>query len=397
MLVAVLALGLIGCDDEADDGVDAGLADAGIDAPLGSDARDGGSDANRDGGGDARVNDAAAIDANTSVDAFMPPRDGASGDGNGDGGEDAPVLPSSTTAIITAVAGGQIPLQEATLLALKGSLVDDRAITVTASPALAGTARHGDVNGMIYGIEPASLQFDAPVQLTITATGAVPEGSQAALALLEPGGTWAILPSTWNDKTSQISGLITRGGRYALLLSSTVFACPAATRCGGTLAGAYEYAGECTRVVAAAPPVACGPDNEATVTTTSSRTGSITFSGLTFATNTTTNRRADVRTDTACTAYGQNAGDATCGDLASRLVQSKLYTWNCSGDINNRCFCSGSVQEPQQLTGAFFTSDGKLTLTPLAGANETTQDYCVAGNTVKAGDDNIVVTLRKAP
>lgn len=393
--LATALVGVMACSNDEDDGfIDAGV-DAGVDASSGLDARDTGlSDGKTDGAADARIVDAnTAVDANTSTDAALPP-----GDAFADAvTADAPS--SAITGFITVVAGGQIPLQEARVLALRGSVAADRNITLSVAPAPVGTQRLADINGSIYHLEPADLQFDAPAQFAVMAKGTLPAGKQATLARLESNGTWTPVQSIWDDRTSQVSGLILRGGRYALLLepTSTDVACPAASTCGGTLSGSYQYTAECLRMAAPMAPATCGSENSATVSSITRRTGTISFSGFNYETNLTINTTVDVRAEQACTSFGQNAGDATCADLASRLVQSKLYTWSCSGDMNNRCFCSGSLQVPQQRSGVFFANDGKLRLTPLAGANETTQDYCVAGNALTVGDTSTVFSLTKAP
>lgn len=386
----VLSLGaLVACSDEGDQGADA-AADATVqqDVAPGPDARDG----TVDGAPlavDARKQDGGTTDASQQTD-----------DGGFDGGGGDASPPTSITVNVSAAVGGEIPLRAARILALKGSVATDKALTLKVAPADAGEPRRGDIIGSVYTLEPTSEQFAGPVQLTLIAQDPIPADKAVAIEYFDPASnTWSPVQFTWNALTLTATSLISRGGRYALLSKPTAadVTCPAAGDCGGTLDGTYRYGNECSRVTSTFEPATCGPNATADVTTSAVRTGTITFSGTTFTTNTTLIKRADVRAERSCTTFAQNEGDSSCAGLASRLARSKLYTWVCSGDLDNRCFCSGRIEEPQQLSGTFFTSTGRLTLTAMADANETTENYCVAGSGVKLGNENTVTDLSKAP
>ena len=338
----------------------------------------------------------------TTIDVNLLPLDTSASLSDAEASADAGLVTASITATLLALQGGEVPLGSAMVHALKGSVATDKTIVLSSSTVAAGAPNAEAMRGLIYSVEPADLIFDAPIELTLPIIAPIMEGQSAFIAAYdEASKAWIGLPTKWNISSTAASVLVTHGGKYAVFsgainAGNVARSCPATVACGGTLLGAFTYASSCTNVPSSTTMQACG-SSEAEIVASSLVEGNISFfSGGSFSSNTRGFTRADVRSNAGCTSFFKSLGDLSCSDLASRVVHSQLYTWSCSGTMNDRCFCSGMIElagAREELAGEFtITNNGRVTLAPLNNGLERTVDYCVEGTSLTLRDGQGVFT-----
>lgn len=343
-------------------------------------ATDGGPDAagqTRDSAANVEPADASTIETR-SADTST-----ASSDAGGDAAQ--------AMAMFTAANGGTLSLSGAKLVALSGALSDDTLITVTESPPTSAWPNTADIIGMVYAFTLRPIVSAGPLELLLPVDGAALGNKPWTIAGYdESAKTWVAVPTKWFPQDAQASALVTRVTAYAIVLGTPGSAgpagnaasvCPATGNCGGTLTGTYRTTSSCSNAdpLSVAEPCSGG---SAVVTTTTTRTGTISFLETTFEELATEAAKTDVRTDGVCTAALKTAGSTSCASAAGRLVADR--TWTCSGSMDTRCHCAGvAAAEAQARSGTFFTANGKLTLMA-AGAPgpPPALNYCISGNAV---------------
>lgn len=393
----ILAFALFGiwgtaCGNDGDDTIGAPLDAATADTSPAADAKDAPVFTNPDTAKDApgsvdTLRDGAVGDTNVKLDT-LPITDG----GASDAGADAAIPMGSITAILTPVGGAEIPLRRARLVALQGSVASEQSITFSSAAAPAGAQ---SLDGLVYTVAPKTTMFAAPLELTLPIEQGFVEGQRISIVVYnEASGRWDPVPTRHSE--ADATTVIMRGGVYAVVVSTVPSdgICPSAPACGGELQGTYTYASRCSRFEPLTVEEACGTA-KAEVTSTSSVSGTIAFSSASYTSMTTVATTADVNANLACTAYFQAMGDTSCAALASRLARSKLYTWSCSGNMDNRCLCRGNLSQPVNQSGVFTKSNNRVTFFAENGVDETAQDYCVSGNSLTLRDDKVVVTATK--
>lgn len=363
MVVLLAVLG--GCSD---DDKDASLATTDTAPDATSDTRDAASDVDP---ADTSASETRADDVTPSADA----------------GSDA----APTFSMFTAATGGTLSFSGAKLVALAGALPTDTLITATQSPPSSAWANTADIIGMVYTFTPSQTVLAGPIELSLPVDGAALGNKPWTIAGYdEAAKTWVSVPTKWFPQDAQASALVTRVATYAIVLGTpgspgpggnAASVCPATGNCGGILAGTYLYTSSCSNADPLSVVEPCSGAS-AVVTTTTTKTGTISFYETTFEESTTDAAKTDVRTDAVCTSSLQTAGSTSCADAAGRLVAAR--TWTCSGSIDTRCHCSGvAAAQAQPRSGTFTTASGKLTLMA-AGAPglPPTLNYCVSGNAV---------------
>ena len=151
--------------------------------------------------------------------------------------------------------------------------------------------------------------------------------------------------------------------------------CEELTPCGGDLSGSWEYAAVCVDYDFAEAAQTFCP--EATVETSGSLSGSVTFTSTKMTRTGTLILAGTLQLPASCT---QGAECATLTVALTALLSSEVDEASCT-DATDGCECDLGRTETVDESASYTTAGSTLTTTGEAGTQRTFE-YCIEGNTL---------------
>lgn len=290
---------------------------------------------------------------------------GGDDDGAGGAGE-------TVTVDISAEAGGEIEIGDATLTIPPGALAEDTTITVTTSDpeSLPGSET---LTGLAYDFGPDGTTFLVPVTLALPMVGSLGEGQEAVVSWLdEDRDTWEDVPSS--VASGRVAGEIEHFTTFIVRFRDATgpVSCEFSA-CGGDIVGTYDITGVCA-VTAEGDGIFDSICPEAIVEIVFDGSGTISFN-------------EDMTYEGAI----QRAGEfdvsfpESCANVCVALGESEGAT--CTSNAGGGCDCTGTFEpDPDDASGTYVLDGSSITMTENPGQGEEPSpqsgEYCRDGNTL---------------